>query len=65
MTRDEHLRVIRIVGTATRGKRIGLLLLCAGPECGGAEQFARGLSVADVVDAAGRHLDDFAAEQGD
>lgn len=58
MTRDEHLAAILIVGSAKRGKRHGLLMLCSGPDCGGAEMFARGLKVADVLAAANAHIDD-------
>lgn len=58
MTRDEHLRAIRVVGSVKRGKRFGLLMLCSGPECGGAEVFAGGLSAADVATAAERHIDE-------
>lgn len=56
MTRDEHMRAIRIVGSAKRGKRLGLLMLCCGPECAGAEMFATGLAAADVVTAADAHI---------
>lgn len=41
MTREEHLKAIYIAGAAKRGKTMGLLMLCSGPECGGAEMFAR------------------------
>lgn len=58
MTREEHLRAIYLVGTVRRGKRLGLLMLCSGPECGGAEVFAGGLSAADVATAAERHIDE-------
>jgi uncharacterized protein (DUF983 family) len=58
VTRDEHLAAILIVSSAKRGKRHGLLMLCSGPDCGGAEMFARGLKVPDVLAAANAHIDD-------
>lgn len=58
MTRDQHLRAIYITGSVKRGKRDGLLMLCSGPECGGAEMFAPGRTAADVVSAADGHIDD-------
>jgi hypothetical protein len=58
MNREEHRRAIYVVGSARRNKRTGLLMLCSGPECGGAELFARGLTVADVVATANTHIDD-------
>lgn len=56
MTREEHLKAIRIVGSAKRGKTIGLIMLCSGPECGGAEMFARS-TAADVGVEANAHID--------
>lgn len=64
MTRDEHMRAIRVVGTSKREKRIGLVLLCSGPECGGAEVWVPGLSAADVAAGAAQHLDTYGLEQG-
>lgn len=65
MTRDEHLKHILIVGSQTRGKRHGLLMLCSGPECAGAEMFARGLKVADVLVAAEAHIADCEADESE
>lgn len=56
MTRDEHLKAVYVVGSATRGKTTGLLMLCSGPECGGAEMFATGLTAFDVAAAANAHI---------
>lgn len=58
MTREEHLKAIYIVSSAERGRNSGLLMLCSGPDCGGAEMFARGLTVGAVVAAANVHIDD-------
>lgn len=57
MTREEHRRAIYIVSSAKRGKFTGLLMLCSGPDCGGAEMFAPRLTVAAVVAAADAHID--------
>lgn len=57
MTREEHRRAVYIVGSATRNKRPGLLLLCSGPECGGAEVFVPGLTAAAVAAATDAHID--------
>ena len=51
-----HREAVRIVASQKRGKRLGLLMLCAAPECHGAEVFAPGHSVADVVAAADAHI---------
>jgi hypothetical protein len=56
VTRDEHLKAVYVVGTAMRGKTAGLLMLCSGPECGGAEMFAAGLTADDVAAAADAHM---------
>lgn len=56
MTREEHLKAIYIVGSVKRGKVNGLLMLCSGPECGGAEIFAR-RNAADVGAEANAHID--------
>lgn len=58
MTREEHLKALYILGTKARGKTSGLLLLCSGPDCGGAEVFAPGLTVGAVSEAANRHIDE-------
>lgn len=63
MTRDEHLRVIYIVNSVTRGKRQGLLMLCGGPECGGAEMFVPGRSAWDVATVSAAHLNDTYPDQ--
>lgn len=57
MTREEHLRAIYLAGSAKRGNRNGLLMLCSGPDCGGAEMFTPGPTVADVMAAADAHID--------
>jgi hypothetical protein len=59
MTREEHLKAIYIVGSKKRGKVHGLLMLCSGPECGGAEMFARP-TAADVSAEANAHVDKMA-----
>ena len=64
MTREEHLRAITVVGSSKRFKRIGLLMLCSGPDCGGADMFAMGLSVAAVVTAANAHIDQAESDTG-
>lgn len=56
MTREQHLRAIYIVGSAKRGKVDGLVMLCSGPDCGGAEMFARH-TAADVGAEANAHVD--------
>lgn len=61
MNREEHLKAIRIVGAATRGKTNGLVMMCSGPTCGGAEMFAR-RTAADVAAEAGAHIDKMDAE---
>lgn len=58
MTREEHLKAVYVMGTAKRGKRDGLLLLCSGAECGGAEVFVPGLTVGAVLVAANAHVDE-------
>jgi hypothetical protein len=58
VTREEHLRAIYIVGSAKRGKRNGLRMLCSGPDCGGAEMFAIGLTAASVVTAVDAHIEE-------
>lgn len=55
MTREEHLKKIMIVGTRKLGKSTALVMLCSGPECGGAEMLSR-CSVGDAVTAAGVHI---------
>ena len=57
MTREDHLKAIYIVGSAKRGKAIGVLMLCSGPDCGGAEMFARP-TAADVGAKANAHIDE-------
>lgn len=61
MTREEHLRAIYIIGSQKRGNRTGLLMLCSGPECGGAQMFAAGLTAAAVATAADTHTDEIEA----
>lgn len=61
MTREEHLRAIYIVGSKKVGSnRTVLIMLCSGPECGGAEMFAR-CTAGDVAAEAGTHVDKMAA----
>lgn len=57
MTRDEHRRAIYVTASQKRETRFGLVLLCSGPNCHGAEMFAAGLTVADVLAAADAHID--------
>jgi hypothetical protein len=58
VTRDEHLQRIYITASQKRGKQHGLVLLCSGPECHGAEMFAPGLTVGHVLVVANQHIDD-------
>jgi hypothetical protein len=58
VTREEHRKAIYMVGAQKRGNRNGLLMLCSGPECGGAEMFIRGITVDAVIAAADAHIDD-------
>jgi hypothetical protein len=57
VTRDEHRQAIYVTASVKRGKRTGLVMLCSGPECGGAEMFAPSLRVGDVLAAADAHID--------
>ena len=59
MTREEHLKAIHIVGSKKVGKRTVLVMLCSGPECGGAEMFAR-CTAGDVSAEANGHVDKMA-----
>lgn len=59
MTREEHLRAIYIVGSKKVGKGNVLVMLCSGPECGGAEMFAR-CTAGDVAAEGGAHVDKMA-----
>jgi hypothetical protein len=63
VTREEHMRSIYIVGSAKRGKREGLLMLCSGPECGGAEMFAE-RNAGAVAAAANAHIDETEGDTG-
>ena len=56
MTREEHLKAIYIAGSRNLGKRTVLVMVCSGPECGGAEMFAR-LNAYDVGAEANAHID--------
>lgn len=58
MTREEHLRAIYVIASQRRGKRAGLLMLCSGPDCAGAEVFALSHTVGAVLEAAARHIDE-------
>jgi hypothetical protein len=58
MTREEHLQAIKIVGSEQRHKRLGLLLLCSGPDCAGASMFADGRNAAAVATASNAHIDE-------
>jgi hypothetical protein len=60
MTREEHLRAIYVTGTRVVGKRSVLVMLCAGPDCGGAAMLAKPI-VADVLAEANAHIDKMAA----
>lgn len=60
MDRDEHLKRIYLVGSRTIGKRSALVLMCSGPDCGGAELLAIGLTVAAVLAEANAHVDKMA-----
>lgn len=56
MTRDEHLKAIYIASSRKIGKSTVLVMLCSGPECGGAEMFARP-DAFDVGVQANTHID--------
>jgi len=60
MTREEHLRVIYVTGTRVVGKHSVLVMLCAGPDCGGAQMLTRP-NAADVLTEANAHIDRMAA----
>lgn len=60
MTRAQHREAVYIVGTDTRGKVFGLILVCHGPDCGGAEMFARP-TVGDTVAKVEAHIDEMGA----
>lgn len=56
MTREEHLKAIYITGSRRVGSRTMLVLLCSGPDCGGAEMLARPNAAAVEVEA-NAHID--------
>lgn len=56
MTREEHLKAIKLVGTRVVGKRTMLVMLCSGPDCGGAEMLAHYTAYA-VGAEADAHID--------
>jgi hypothetical protein len=62
VTREEHLRAIKIIASKRRGKRIGLLALCSGPDCDGAEVWIAGISIGDAVDAGDKHIAEVSEE---
>lgn len=55
MTQEQHLRAIWIVGSRKIGKRTVLVMLCSGPDCGGAEILAQP-NAADVGAEANAHI---------
>jgi hypothetical protein len=59
MTRDQHLKAIYITGTRKLGKNTVLVMLCSGPDCGGAEMLAR-INAYDVTTEANTHIDKMA-----
>lgn len=59
MNREKHLKAISIVGSGKRYKRYGLILLCSGPDCAGAEMFADGINVASVMTATDAHVKEY------
>lgn len=63
MTREDHLRAIHVTGFTQVGKRMVVVMLCAGPDCAGAQMFAR-LTVADVLARANTHIDEMDAIAG-
>lgn len=60
MTQEQHLRAIWIVGSRKIGNRTVLVMLCSGPDCGGAEVLAQP-NAADVAAEAHAHVDKMAA----
>lgn len=56
MTREQHLKAIFIVGTKKVGNTLGLTMMCSGPDCDGAQMFAR-RNAADVAAEANAHVD--------
>lgn len=62
MTSEEHLAAIYIISSQKRGRTSGLLALCSGPDCAGAEVYVAGLTVGKVLAAANRHIDEFEGE---
>lgn len=59
MTREKHLKAIHIAGFRKVGNRTVLVMLCGGPECGGAEILAR-YTAWDVATEADAHIDKMA-----
>ncbi len=59
VTREEHLKAIYVVGSRKVGKRTMLVMMCSGPECGGAEILAH-YTAADVGTEANAHIDKMA-----
>ncbi len=60
MTPEKHRKAIFVVGTEKLGKRTVLVMLCSGPDCGGARMLTEGLTAADVAAEAAAHIDKMA-----
>lgn len=60
MTREQHRAKIYVVGSRRVASRTVLVMLCSGPDCGGAEILSR-LTVDDVLAQADAHIDGMAA----
>lgn len=56
MTREEHLKAIWVVNSRKVGNHMLLVMLCSGPDCGGAEILAR-RTAADIAAEANAHID--------
>ncbi len=60
MTREEHLKAVKVVGSRQVGARIMVVMLCSGPECGGAELLAHH-DAHDIGVEASAHVDKMAS----
>lgn len=60
MTREQHREKVYVTGSRRVGNRTVLVMLCAGPDCGGAEILSR-LTVGDVLAETDAHIDRMAA----
>lgn len=63
VTREEHLKAVYVVSSRKLGKSTVLVMLCSGPECGGAEMLAHP-NAFDVGVQATAHIDRMAELAG-